>query len=85
MGRVKVSMSRSGSLALMRSPEVQADLLVRAERIRDRADSIGSGRYAADVVPGKNRAHARVKTTDDLSKASNLKHNSILKSIDAGR
>lgn len=85
MARVTVKISAAGARALMRSPEVQADLLARAERMRDKADSMGSGRYAADVIAGKNRAHARIKTTDDLSKASNLKHNSLLKSIDAGR
>lgn len=85
MARPKVVMNLSGCRALMRSPEVQADLLARAERIRDKADSMGSGRFAADVIPGKNRAHARAKTTDNFSRGSNLKHNSLLKSIDAGR
>lgn len=69
----------------MNSPEVQDALLERANAVKARADSMGSGTYAADVRPGKNRAHAMVKTTDAKSRASNAKHNSLLKSLDAGR
>lgn len=85
MAKVKVYMKPSGARALMNSQEMQDDLLERANRIKDRADSVGSGRYKADVQPGKTRAHARVKTTDIVSMASNRKHNTLLKSIDAGR
>ena len=85
MARVKVRMSSAGSRAVMNSEGVRADLLARADRIRERAESMGSGAYAADVRPGRNRAHAMVKTTDARSIASNAKHNSLLKSLDAGR
>ena len=85
MAKVKVVMKASGARQLLNSQEVQDDLLERANRIKGRADSIGSGKYAADVRPGKNRAHAMVKTTDVLSMASNRKHNTLLKSVDAGR
>lgn len=85
MARVSVSMNHAGAARLLNCAEVQADLLERAERIRDRADSMGSGRYEADVMPGRTRAHAMVKTTDHRSRASNAKHNSLLKSLDAGR
>ena len=82
---VKVRMNPAGARELMNSPEVQQDLLSRAERIKAKADSIGSGKYKADVQGGKNRAHAMVKTTDIVSRASNRKHNTLLKSLDAGR
>lgn len=85
--KVKVCMSDSGSRALLNSAGVQADLLGRAERIRAKADSIGSGKYEADVQPGKTRAHAMVKTPngDFRTMASQRKHNTLLKSLDAGR
>lgn len=85
MAKVKVRMNHRGSAAVMNDEGVMDDLLERAERIRDRADSMGRGRYEADVMPGINRAHAMVKTTDYVSRASNAKHNSLLKSLDAGR
>ncbi|WP_270207992.1 hypothetical protein [Eggerthella lenta] len=85
MAECKVVMNRAGSREVMNSAEVQGDLLRRAEAIRSQAESLGSGKYASDVQPGKNRAHARVKTTDAKSMASNAKHNSLLKSVDAGR
>lgn len=80
-----LKISKDGARAILNSPEVQAELLQRAEAIKRHADSIGSGRYAADVQPGINRAHAMVKTTDTLSIRSNAKHNTLVKSLDAGR
>lgn len=85
MASVKVIMSNAGARAILNSPEVQSELLGRAEAIKERADSMGSGEYAADVQPGRNRAHAMVKTTDAKSVRSNAKHNTLLKSLDAGR
>lgn len=85
MGRVKVKMNSAGARQILNSGKVQADLLRRAEAVRSRAESMGSGTYAADVQPGKNRAHAMVKTTDAKSCASNAKKNVLLKSLDAGR
>lgn len=85
MANVKVRMNAAGARAILNSSEVQADLLRRAEAIKSRADTIGSGKFVADVQPGRNRAHAMVKTTDARSRASNAKHNTLLKSLDAGR
>ncbi|MBX9035034.1 hypothetical protein [Gordonibacter massiliensis (ex Traore et al. 2017)] len=88
---VKVVMSPSGSRELLNSVEVQVDLLDRAQAIKKRAESVGSGEYDADVRAGANRAHAMVKTPPGksrraaLARASNAKHNTLLKSIDAGR
>lgn len=84
MASVKVVMNSAGAIALMNSAEVQADLLSRAEAIKGRAESFGSGSYEADVQAGRTRAHAMVKTTDARSMASNKKHNSLLKSLGAG-
>ena len=81
----KVTMNHAGARAIMNSGVVQGELLNRASRICGTANSIGSGRFVADVQPGKNRAHAMVKTTDAKSRRSNAKHNTLLKSLDAGR
>lgn len=87
MARVKVVMKSAGSREIMNSSEMQADLLSRAQRIKSRADGMGSGRYVADVMPGRTRAHAMVKTPqgDFKTMASQRKHNTLLKSMDAGR
>lgn len=88
MARCMVVINSAEAVRIMNSPEMQADLLARAERIRDRAGSIGTvgqSGYEADVRPGKSRAHAMVKTSGDHGARSNAKHNSLLKSIDAGR
>lgn len=82
---IRVKINSRAARALLNGPEVQGDLLARAERIKAKAESIGSGEYVADVQPGKNRAHAIVRTTDIESRRSNAKHNSLMKSINAGR
>lgn len=85
MARWKVSMRSAGARAVMNSPGVQGDLLARAQRVAGSASAMGPGEFAADVRAGANRAHAMAKTTDARSMASNAKHNSLLKSIGAGR
>lgn len=85
MAKFKVKISIRGCNELRNSQEVQQYILERAERIKSKAESIGSGKYVADVQPGRTRAHAMVKTTDCVSMASNAKHNTLLKSMDAGR
>lgn len=85
MSKVRVKMNIPGCIELRNCREVQDDLLSRAKRIKNQAETFGSGLYDADVRRGKTRAHAMVKTTDPRSMASNAKHNSLLKSVDAGR
>lgn len=85
MADIRVEMYHSGAREILNSPEIQAELLRRAERIREAANGMGSGVYEADVKPGKNRAHAMVKTTDFISMKSNAKHNTLLKAMNAGK
>lgn len=75
----------AGYISIMNSLGIQARCLSSASAMRDKADSIGSGRYRCDVRPGKKRCHAIVGTTDIVSRRSNAKHNTLRKSIDAGR
>lgn len=84
---VRVKMNSAGAIAIMNSREMQADLLERANRIKEAADGMASEKYEADVQPGKTRAHAMVKTPagDFRTMASQRKHNTLLKSLDAGR
>jgi hypothetical protein len=86
MGDVsEAKMNHAGAREILNSPQVQKELLRRANLIKESADSMASGKYDADVQTGKNRAHALVKTTDPMSCNSNAKHNTLLKSLDAGR
>lgn len=86
MAKVEVKMNAAGARALLNSGEVQSDLLRRAEAIKSRAEGIG-GTYIADVQPGRNRAHAMVKTPkgDFRTMYKQAKNNALLKSMDAGR
>lgn len=87
MAKVKVVMNQAGCNELRNSPGVQAELLARAQRIKASADGMGSGKYEADVRPGRTRAHAMVKTPkgDFLTMQSQVKHNTLLKALGSGR
>lgn len=86
MASVKVKMNSAGARELLNSAEVQADLLKRAGGIKASAQAFG-GTYEADVQPGRNRAHAMVKTKpgDFRTMYKQAKHNALLNSMGAGR
>lgn len=81
---VEVKMNSAGARAILNSAEVQQDLLSRAQAIKARASAMG-GVYEVDVQPGKNRAHAMVKTADFEAMKATADNNALLKSLDAGR
>lgn len=69
---------------LMNSGEIQGLVMQSANQMRASADSMGSGRYRVNSGMGSVSFHAFVGTTDFLSRKSNAKHNSLLKSISSG-
>lgn len=81
MAKPVVRISSRGARELMNREDVQKLLLERADAVAERA---GPG-FEADVQPGRNRAHAIVKSTDVESRRQQAKHNVLLKSIDAAR
>lgn len=85
MGDVEFKPNRAAFRQIMKSGPIRALLAQSASLMKASADSMGSGVYAADVRDGAVSAHGMVKTTDIISRRSNAKHNSLLKSIDAGR
>lgn len=80
MARVTVKMSSAGARQLMNSAEVQQLLL---EHARDVAARAGEG-FDSDVQPGRNRAHAMVKSTDYESMRRQATDNVLLKAIGGG-
>lgn len=70
MARTRVELDHAGMRQLLKSAEVQDDLLHRAERVADVARAIApvrSGRYKASIEavddPAASRARARVRAT----------------------
>lgn len=83
--KVKFQPYATGFREIMKSRPVKSLMLKSARQMKNAADSMGSGKYEADVIIGKVSAHGMVKTTDYRSMRSNAKHNTLVKSIDAGR
>lgn len=78
---VIVKMNHSGSRALLRSFEIQADLKWRAERI---ADAAGPG-MEVRVRGGRQRARASVTTSTIEARRAEARDRVLTRAIDAGR
>lgn len=78
---IRVEINRAGVEALLKSKEVQDDLLRRAEAI---AAAAGPG-MEASVRVGKTRARASVRTADLESILEEARHKALTNAIDAGR
>lgn len=88
---VRVRLSRAGARAILASDGVRADLMARAERIADRANSMVSGdemrndAFMAGDSSSSSRARAHAFTASPHGINAQNKDNTLLKSIDAGR
>lgn len=84
---VKVKLNRAAVRELLRSSEVEADLLRRAQAIAATADGIASdpGGHHADSVIGRNRARAAVATVTAKAREAEAKDRALTRSLDAGR
>lgn len=78
---LKVEMNDAGAQELLRSREVEADLLRRARRI---ASAAGQG-YEADSSVGSVRARATVWTNTIEARRDEATNHSLVRALDAGR
>lgn len=88
---VRVRMSESGARAVLTSAGVQADVGRRAIAIATAAcrmtspDEMRNAPFMADGDAGGSRARARVFAATPHGANANGRHNTLLRSIDAGR
>ena len=86
---VKVVMNHKGAEAILASPEVQGELMRRAERIKAAADSVGSGKYEISTRQGYKGGRpyvvVHVPNGDWQTYYSNKKHNTLQNALNAGR
>jgi hypothetical protein len=78
---VKIKLVSSGMAALLKSPEVLADLQRRAEAI---AGAAGPGMEASSTV-GRRRALAMVRTATPEAIRAEATSRALTSAIDAGR
>lgn len=81
---VKIVLNRAGVGQLLKSSEVQADLLRRAQAIAAAAGANG-GEFVADARIGTTRARAIVFTADAEAMRAEAKDRVLTQAIDAGR
>lgn len=88
---IRVKLNGAGAKAILTSAAVQADLMDRAERIAARAngmvseDEMRNDAFMASDASSTSRARAHVYTASPHGINANNKHNTLLKSLDAGR
>ena len=76
-----VTINHAAIRDLLRSAEVERDLLARARRI---AQTAGEG-YEADSHIGPNRARASVRTVGPAAAMDEAIDHTLLRALDAGR
>lgn len=81
MANSKYKPNKLFSKVVMNGSKCQAKLLNVAHQVRDTAGYFGTATYAANVQPGKTRAHAIVYTPSMHAIYSNAKHKSLIKAI----
>lgn len=78
---VRFVLNRKGVRELLRGAEMQADLRRRAQRI---AQAAGPG-HEVQVVRGRNRARATIRTATDEAKLAQQQTGNLTNAIGAGR
>lgn len=83
----RVDINPAAAREILNSPGVKADLIGRAQRIVNSADTFGSGRYSffESNAMYDNRFAVTVYPVGYGSYVSNTKHNTLLKALNAGR
>ena len=91
MARPRVRINSAGARALLGSAAVQGDLDSRAAAIASAAcsraspDDMDNPPYMSAGAPAAGRARARAFASSTHGARDNNKHNTLLKSLDAGR
>lgn len=81
---MRIKWNLRGFEEIRRAPGVKADLLRRAERIRDAAGGEDDG-FVAVSGEGATRSRAAVIAASRRARRANAKTNVLVRSIDAGR
>ena len=78
---VKVKIRRSAIRRIMLSEEMLSCLQNESDNILSK---VGDG-YTSDIYKGKNRLNVGIKANTFIAKTDNLKHNTLLKSLNFKR
>ena len=73
--------SESGYQQVLRDHGTQQECLAVAQSIAASAEGRGGGPYSCDVIPGKNRAHARASTATTGAYWREVKNRALSHSI----
>ncbi|WP_230670759.1 hypothetical protein [Rathayibacter sp. Leaf248] len=82
-GKVRVEMNSAGAAAILKGPEVQAELKRRADAIRAAAGSDED--FTVLEAVGRNRAGAYVITTSREGRKAEAEDRALTRALDAGR
>mgnify|MGYP006962143490 CR=1 FL=1 len=84
MAKARVKWNKEVFRQIRNSPGIKRDLMERAKRIQDAAGGEGMGYKVTNLVLEKPRGAVSVMATGRAVR-DNRKHNSLIRSLDAGR
>ena len=82
MADLRIEIDDAAAEALLKSPEVRADLLRRAQRI---AAAAGAGSYDVTLSTTPTRARVSVGTADYAARKAEATNRALTRALDAGR
>lgn len=88
MAKKGLSLNRRAMGEILKSDPVELALFVIADKIKDACDPsghLGPDAYIAVSGKGKSRSRASVIAVTRYARNSNALHNTLLRSLDAGR
>jgi hypothetical protein len=81
----RVEINDAAAIALLKSPEIVADLERRGKQIAAAAQQGRYDKYDVDTHQTPTRAHVRVTTATNVARVEEARNRSLSKALDAGR
>lgn len=85
MAKTSIRVNPAGIVALLKSPEVHADLFERGERIQNALPTSKGEEWALTGFLGYDRAQVVVRTANVAAQRTAAEEMALIRALDAGR
>lgn len=82
---IRIEMSRTGIIAALTAPGVEAELLRRGNASAAAAQANGGGRYMVTARRGRTRVRVSVITANDTARRAEATDRALTRALDAAR
>lgn len=85
MAKLTVKLNSAGVIAILKDPQVAADLAARADRVQQALPTNDGEVWDADSFQGRDRAQAIVRTANAAARNTSAETNALLHGLSAGK